>query len=298
MLSRTVRSPHRVDLRLTLGRLGRGPCGRFVGDARGWVTRTPLGPASVRIVASGRDITVSTWGPGADVVVEHAEEIVGACDDPAALQPRHAAVADSVRRTHGLCIPRPGNVVETLLPVILEQKVQAAAAHRSYAGIVRRWGEPAPGPAGALGLFVPPDPAILARVPSYALHPLNIERKRADTFVRAARLAASLAAAAGMEPPQARARLQVVPGVGAWTSAEVALHALGDADAVPVGDYHLPNLVSFALAGEARGDDARMLELLEPYRGQRGRVIRVLAAAGVRAPKFGPRRARYSIARV
>ena len=252
----------------------------------------------MRVTSDGPDITVAAWGAGAEAVLERAPEIVGATDDPAALVPRHAALADAVRRTHGLCIPKPRNAVETLLPVILEQKVQAAAAHRSYGGIVRRWGEPAPGPAGSLGLMVPPDPAVLARVPSYALHTLNIERKRAETFIRAARLAGALEEAAAMTGFAARARLQVVPGVGPWTSAEVALHALGDPDAVPVGDYHLPNLVSWALAGEARGDDARMLQLLEPYRGQRGRVIRILAAAGIRAPKFGPRMPRYSIARL
>ena len=65
--------------------------------------------------------------------------------------------------------------------------------------------------------------------------------------------------------------------------------ALGDADAVSVGDYHLPNVVAWALAGEPRGDDARMLELLEPYRGHRGRVMRLLLAGGVGPPRRGPR---------
>ena len=69
-----------------------------------------------------------------------------------------------------------------------------------------------------------------------------------------------------------------VPGIGPWTAAEVGVRALGDADAVSVGDFHLPNLVAFALAGEPRGTDARMLELLEPYRGQRARVVRLARA--------------------
>ena len=63
-----------------------------------------------------------------------------------------------------------------------------------------------------------------------------------------------------------------------------------------IGDYHLPHQVSWALTGEPRGDDARMLELLEPYRGHRGRVIRLLEAGGVTAPRFGPRMSRQSIA--
>jgi 3-methyladenine DNA glycosylase/8-oxoguanine DNA glycosylase len=71
--------------------------------------------------------------------------------------------------------------------------------------------------------------------------------------------------------------------------AEVAGSAFGDPDAVPIGDYHLPHVVSYALTGEPRGDDDRMLELLEPYRGQRGRVLRLLVWSGHRAPRFGPR---------
>jgi 3-methyladenine DNA glycosylase/8-oxoguanine DNA glycosylase len=101
-----------------------------------------------------------------------------------------------------------------------------------------------------------------------------------------------------MPPDAARRRLESLPGVGPWTAAEVALRALGDVDAVSVGDYHLPNLVAFALAGEPRADDARMLELLEPYRGQRARVIRLLETSGIGAPRYGPRMAPREIAAI
>ena len=62
-----------------------------------------------------------------------------------------------------------------------------------------------------------------------------------------------------------------------------------------VGDYHLPNLVGSVLAGERGGDDARMLELLEPYRPHRARVIRLIESAGSalwgarRGPRGAPR---------
>jgi 3-methyladenine DNA glycosylase/8-oxoguanine DNA glycosylase len=88
-----------------------------------------------------------------------------------------------------------------------------------------------------------------------------------------------------------------VEGVGPWTAALVAGEALGDPDAVPLGDYHLPHTVAWALAGEPRASDERMLDLLEPYRGQRDRVVRLLLAAGAHAPRFGPRRAIEPIAR-
>ena len=88
-----------------------------------------------------------------------------------------------------------------------------------------------------------------------------------------------------------------IPGIGGWTAAEVLARSFGDPDIVSVGDYHLPHLVCWALAGEPRGTDERMLKLLEPFRGQRGRLVRLLEAAGVRAPSYGPRLAPRRIER-
>ena len=142
---------------------------------------------------------------------------------------------------------------------------------------------------------VPPDPGVLARVPYFEFHPVGLERRRAELIALVSREAPRLerlsetAAGPGGDPQPAYAALQRIPGIGPWTAAEVGARAFGDPDAVSVGDFHLPNLVAWALAGEARGTDERMLELLEPYRGQRGRVIRLLEASGVSAPRFGPR---------
>ncbi len=172
-------------------------------------------------------------------------------------------------------------------------------ARRSYAALVARFGTPAPGPAGVVppALRVPPAAAVLAALPGYAFHPFGVEGKRAETVRRVTAVAARLDAVVGVPLPEAHRRLQMIPGVGAWTSAEVAIVALGDADAVSVGDYHLPNLVSWALAGEPRGTDARMLELLEPWRGHRGRVIRLLERGIRHAPRYGPRLSLREIAR-
>jgi 3-methyladenine DNA glycosylase/8-oxoguanine DNA glycosylase len=74
--------------------------------------------------------------------------------------------------------------------------------------------------------------------------------------------------------------------------------ALGDPDAVSVGDYHLPHLVCWALAGERRGTDERMLELLEPYRGQRARVALLLEQGGLMQKRRAPRMAARSIAAI
>jgi 3-methyladenine DNA glycosylase/8-oxoguanine DNA glycosylase len=293
-----VRGP--LDLRTTLGLLvrGRGDRTARLGPA-GFerATRTPDGPASeaIRVVAGG--IEVRAWGLGAGWIVEAAPALVGADDDPEILAPLVAGEPrlDRLRRRFaGLRIGRTGAILEALVPAIVEQKVTGAGARRGLEGLTRTYGEPAPGP---LGLWLPPAPATLAALPYHAFHPFGIERRRAETIRRAALEASRLEALATASPATATARLVAIRGIGAWTAAEVVARALGDPDAVSVGDFHLPNLVAWALAGEPRGDDARMLELLEPYRGQRGRVIRLLEASGIRAPAYGPRLAARRIER-
>jgi 3-methyladenine DNA glycosylase/8-oxoguanine DNA glycosylase len=179
-----------------------------------------------------------------------------------------------------------------LFAAILEQKVTGVQAREGWRGLVLGTSERAPGDAG---LWLPPDPDRVAETPSYAFHPWGVERRRAEVVRTVASRAARIESLT--TPAELRAWLEKLPGVGVWTSAETARLALGDPDAVSIGDYHLPNLVAWLLAGEPRGDDDRMLGLLEPYRGQRGRVQRLLEATGVRPPAFGPRVEARPIAR-
>jgi 3-methyladenine DNA glycosylase/8-oxoguanine DNA glycosylase len=223
-------------------------------------------------------------------------------------------VAAALRVVGEVRIGRTGRVIEALVPAILEQKITGEEARRAYRGLIARWGEPAPGPAG---LRLLPPPEVVARLPYHALHPIGLERRRAEVLAAvcrdAARLEALGAAAAGpmaagpvaagpvaaghmgsadatrAARAAAYAALVAYPGIGPWTAAEVGMRAFGDPDAVSVGDFHLPNMVAWALAREPRGTDERMLELLEPYQGQRGRVVRLLELAGIEAPKYGPR---------
>jgi len=296
MPARRLRLNVPLDLARTLG-----PCVRGPGDptmrltrTRAWrATRTTEGPAAIAIEHRPGEVVAEAWGAGADRVLADLPALLGLDDDPSALVPAHPLVAELARRMPGLRIGRTGAVLEALVPAILEQKVTGSEAYRAFRGLVRTFGEPAPGP---LGLSLPPTPARLAALPYHAFHPLGVERRRADTVRRAAARAARVEEAAALAPAVATERLTSLPGVGAWTAAEVVARALGDPDAVSVGDFHLPSLVAWALAGEPRADDARMLELLEPYRGQRGRVIRLLEASGLAAPRYGPRMAPRSIA--
>jgi 3-methyladenine DNA glycosylase/8-oxoguanine DNA glycosylase len=277
-----------IELRLTLAPVAHGsgdPTIR-IGRHEAWrATRTVDGPATIHLRETDGGVAAVAWGPGAERAIAGAPALVGALDDPTALVPRHALVAQLVHRHPGLRLPRTGGAFEALLPAICEQKVTGAEARAAFRGVVRTYGEPAPGPAG---LLVAPEPAVLAAVPYFAFHRFGLERRRADLIRRAAAIAPRLR---GLDAAATGRLLRSVPGIGPWTVAEVLRVAHGDPDAVSVGDYHLPNLVAWALAGEPRADDARMLELLEPYRGQRGRVQRLLEASGIRIPRYGPRMA-------
>ncbi len=258
-------------------------------------TRTPAGPTTLRLVLAGDRILAEAWGPGAEVALDGAPAFLGLDDHPAGFDAGHHPLVAELARRGDVRIGRTGAVVDALIPAILEQKVTGREAWRGERGIVRRWGEPAPGP---FGLWLWPAPAALAVAPYHEFHPLGVERRRADLVRRVADRAARFEEIVTMPRDAAYARLLAVPGIGPWTAAEVMLRAVGDPDAVSVGDFHLPNVVAFALAGEPRADDRRMLELLEPWRGHRARVIRLLETSGIRPPAYGPRYAPRSIASI
>jgi 3-methyladenine DNA glycosylase/8-oxoguanine DNA glycosylase len=127
-------------------------------------------------------------------------------------------------------------------------------------------------------------------------HRFGIERRRAETIRGACSRANALERLAAEPPLEAQRKLTCLPGIGRWTAAEVARVALGDPDAVRLGDYHLPHIVSWVLAAEPRADDRRMMELLEPYRGQRARAVRLIELSGISPPRRAPRRRLRSIA--
>lgn len=302
MLERTFSLARPIDLRLTLAPLCRGrgdPAMRIGLDGMWRATRTPCGPATVHLTKPAPDcVHVRAWGDGAAWALEAAPALVGADDDVdgefGALVDRHPVVAGLWRRFESARLCRSQAVTEVLVPTIIEQKVVGQDARQSYCGIVRTYGEPAPGPAEAR-LLLPPSPARLAGLPGWAFHRFNVERRRADVVRLACRVAHRLDETVALGAETAHRRLRALPGIGPWSAAEAVRLALGDPDSVSVGDYHLPHVVSYALAGERRGSDERMLELLEPWLGHRARVVRLLELGASGPPRRGPRMPRQSI---
>jgi 3-methyladenine DNA glycosylase/8-oxoguanine DNA glycosylase len=300
-VQRTLIVDGELDLVRTLSAFRRGgtdPCMRLWNRECWRATRTPDGPATVHLRHSGREVVGDAWGPGAEQALDGLPALLGLDRGAEGFEPDHPLLRDLSRRFAGARIGRTGAVAEAMAPSILEQKVTSAGAHRSWTLLVQRFGELAPGPVHQLGLRVPPAATVLASVPSWELHRFDVERRRGDTLRRAMRHAVRLDEAAALPVADAYARMQAIPGIGPWTAAEVAAVALGDPDAVSIGDFHLKHQVCWALAGEPRGTDARMLELLDPWRGHRGRVVRLLVAGHTRYPRRGPRLAHRSIARI
>ncbi|PRB45138.1 3-methyladenine DNA glycosylase [Arthrobacter sp. MYb23] len=258
---------------------------------------TASGPVTVRLSGGGLGVEsfvdAQAWGPGAEDAVAGMPGLLGAHDDWSAFDDPafHATlprlVTESRRRNLALRLPSTGRMVDSLVPTILEQKVTTLEARRGYRYLIYRYGTPAPGKAPA-GLLVPPTARQWLAVPSWEWHKAGVGPQRSATVMRALQSAVALERLAELDSAQAGTKLQTIPGIGIWTAAEVVQRTHGCPDSISVGDYHLAAYVGYALTGR-KTDDAGMIELLEPWRGQRQRLVRMLYLSGFRKPTFGPR---------
>ncbi len=282
-----------VDLAGTLFPLRRGtgdPTTRIDGAVAWRTARTADGPVTIRLEQVAPDsIEAEAWGAGAEAGLAAAPGLAGALDDGAGVDPTpHPPVVEIARRTR-VRLTRTPDVLPVLLAAICEQQVTGVEARRAWRGLVRATSEPAPSSPDGPPLLLPPEAGRVATLSSSTVHRIGMHQRRSGVLREVASRPRAVERLATLPPAEARTWLQLFPGIGPWTAAEVARLALGDPDAVSVGDYHLPNLVAWALAGEPRGTDERMLELLEPFRGHRGRVQRLLESGPVHAPRYGPR---------
>jgi 3-methyladenine DNA glycosylase/8-oxoguanine DNA glycosylase len=287
----------------TLGILPRGTADPTVMLLPGgaWLAfNTADGPATLRLQAlAGQPmVQARAWGDGAAAALAAAPGLLGHRDDWSGFDEPdfHATlpriVIEARRRHRFLRLPSTGRMLDALVPAVLEQKVTTIEARRGYRYLLAKYGSPAPGthPGGPApsGLLVAPSAGQWSRIPSWDWHRAGVGPQRSATVMRAMRSAAGLERLSGQDAVRAAAMLQTIPGVGRWTAAETTQRTHGDPDAVSVGDYHLAAYVGWALIGRPV-DDAGMLELLEPWRGHRQRVIRMLVLSGFRKPTFGPR---------
>jgi len=288
--ARTVTFPGAVSPRNTLFPLRRGPgdpCFRV--DTDGAIWRTSLldsGSVTARISRAAVDaVDCTAWGAGADEFLDRLPALLGAHDDLAGFEPVDPIVVEAYRRVPHLRLGRTDRVMEALIPAVLEQRVPGKDAFRAWRLLVTKYGTPAPGPAPAR-MRVPPPAEVWRRIPSWEFHRANVDPGRARTIVGCAQRASSLERLTSWPAEKAREALMSLPGVGIWTAAETAQRAFGDPDALSVGDYHIPKMIGWTFLGRP-GNDEEMVELLEPMRPHRHRVVRLLEASGL---AYEPRR--------
>ncbi|MDN4163052.1 DNA-3-methyladenine glycosylase family protein [Nocardioides abyssi] len=273
---------------------GGDPTYRIDDAGRHWRgIRTPEGPVTLALHVAARDgaVHAEAWGPGAAWVLDTVPDLLGAADDWSGFDPRdHPVLVDAHRRHPHVRLGRTGLVMEALVPAILEQKVTGQEAFAGYRMLVRRYGEPAPGRGAELGLWVQPTAEELRSVPSWEWLRMHVDHARSRAVVTVARVADAMERLAHLPGDEVERRLCTIPGIGRWTAAEVRQRAIGDPDAVSFGDYHVAKDVGWALTGTPF-DDAEMEAYLEPWRPHRGRVVRLLYAAGHRRPRHGARMA-------
>lgn len=280
-----------VDMRATLSvyRFGSSDPTTQLTNGDFWRgTHTPHGPGTLHLWWTRDSLDAQAWGDGADWLLAGVPALIGAHDTTFRFEDdAHPLILRAQRNHPGWRIGASRTLYHELLPAVLGQRVTAGEAIGQWNMLCRQLGEAAPGPNATL--FLAPSPERLAGRPAWWFHPFGIEAKRAETLRVIAKHANRIEQWAELGSVEAAAKLQLLRGVGAWTIGSALGCALGDPDAVPVGDFHIPNMICWALAGKPRGTDAEMLQLLEPYVGQRARVIGLLGMDGNAAPKFGPR---------
>lgn len=313
-----------LDLRLTLRPLRHGagdPSVRLMADG-GWLAfNTPRGSATLALTQRpDGEVVAHAWGAGAEWAINSVPELCGAGDEDDGVDlRRHPAVAHAAARFPGLRLTRSNRVLDALVPVVLEQEITATEALGAWQQLVRQHGEHAPGPAvregfgvvgegsgvggerlrvqGSVvprGLRVSPTAAAWAAMPSWDFRQAGITQRRWNVVQQAASRQVQLERTLrlGRGGPEVDRVLRALPGIGVWTSALIRQRAHGDPDAPAFGDAHISRGVCWVLAKEllpAAEADERMTELLQPWAGQRQRVVALLLAAGAEAPRRGPR---------
>ena len=238
-------------------------------------------PAALEICRAGEtQLKVSAFGAHAEALAETTASGIRQEDHYKSFYTDDSGVLRLHRQLPGLRLLRVPWLYDMTCSAILQQRIRTVDAMRDWRRIAQKFGAPAP-----LGLRAFPSAEILAKVPRFELQAMGIDAQRSRTLLRFAQESRFLPLKPTMQFAELREHLQRIPGIGPWTTESVMGYGAGDTDAAIPGDLHLPHLVSYALAGEPKGSDERMMELLEPFRGHRFRIIRLLYASRLSVPR-------------
>jgi len=246
---------------------------------------TPSGVCSVRVAAVERGVEITCEGAEAGQKLAELVSSFEVDDGHETFLPEHPLLRRLRRDQIGLRLLRVPWLFDVACGAVLQQRVRFADACKDWRNIAERFGE-----RDLAGSVAFPSSSVLSGIPSWELEGLGIDAKRVRALIALAREVRMNPLRMEMSYSELRGRLGRVPGVGPWTVETTLGFGAADPDALPLGDLYLPHIVSYALTGKAEGNDDRMVELLEPYRGHRFRVVRLLYGARLTLPRMASRR--------
>lgn len=269
-----------LDLTSSLRTLRAGvddPTWAFTDDGVWHAMQTPEGPATLHLAEQDDEIVARAWGDGAHWLLDRVPEFIGMHDPLEGFEPgHHPRVAALVREHPGFRLPRGLDLMESLVWVVAAQGKSSFIGHRAFRQLVQARGVAAPGPKD---LLVLPEARALVSIPNYELHTHGFEQDRADLLRRIVASAGTLVERFVEGIDATRSVLVAIDGLDVGSVELALLRMFGAPDATPTGDQRRAAHVGELLADDPRIDDDRMLELLEPFTGHRGRVIRLAEAA-------------------
>lgn len=245
-------------------------------DEHGFSKRFSWRGQRVRVQIDRGDTPGSLRLHGPQALIEPWSRRFPPADGYAGFAPNHHGLMRLHQRFRGLRIVAVPWLYDWACSCVLQQRVRLPDATASWRRIVERFGTD--------GVF--PSPKQLARLTPPELRSCGVDFQRAKTLGSLARRHAIDGLLDDRPTPEVlRDWLRALPGVGPWTTEMVLLFGAGDPDAVPLGDWHLSHVISMFFRGRPRGSDEQMLELLEPFAGQRGRVARLVTAHTPKRPR-------------
>jgi AraC family transcriptional regulator of adaptative response / DNA-3-methyladenine glycosylase II len=258
-----------------------------VGDGR--YTRAMRAPGGAPVVielepdAVEPVVTLRVAGIGDDVpllagVVQGARRLFDLDADPDAIDAtlcEDRALRRLVRAAPGTRLPGTTDGFELVVRAIVGQQVSVAGARTTLARIAARFGEPLAAPAGSIVRLFPTPERLAEANPGS----LGMPSARAGAIAALARAVAAgeLDLTGSAELEATIGALRSIRGIGEWTAAYIAMRALRDPDAFPLGDLGIRH--GFGALGLAT-DPAAMREHAERWRPWRAYAAMHLWHAG------------------
>lgn len=230
----------------------------------------PHGGATVELSSAGSDVRCSLRLDDLrdlTAAVARCRRLLDLDADPQAVAAqlgRDRCLGELVRRRPGLRVPGCADGFELAVRAVIGQQVSVGAARTVAAKLVARYGEPLAEPQGAITHRFPTAAALARAEPAT----MPMPRSRARALRDLAQLVErdELRLDAGAEPATAVAGLLSVPGIGPWTASYIAMRALGDPDAYPLGDAGLRRALELRGRVLDRAAEERLAEAWRPWR--------------------------------